>query len=126
MAMMLHGIERLKKFPLINAHSPFYKNQVKELIGFAHLISNFLVTKKKKLKEIGFRDKDISINHLSIDTDQMQPVNKNYSNSIKILYLGRLTDFMAQLKQFVHLNFASKNVARRASYCWRWRKNVRM
>ncbi len=99
---------KIEKFPLINAHSPFYKNQVKELIGFVHLISNSLVT-KKKLKEIGFRDKDISINHLSIDTDQMQPVNKNYSNSIKILYLGRLTDFKGPVETIRAFELASKN-----------------
>ena len=82
------------------------QKSIKELIGFVHLISNSLVT--KKLKEIGFRDKDISINHLSIDTDQMQPVNKNYSNSIKNLYLGT-TDFKGPVETIRAFELASKN-----------------
>lgn len=88
---------KIENFPYINAHPSSYQKNVAGLINYIRVIANSNAT-KKKLKEVGFLDENIFINHLSVDTDEMKPTLKKYNKYVKILYLGRLTDFKGPLE----------------------------
>lgn len=83
---------RYERFPLLPAQGPFYKKSVKRLSKIFKFIANSLAT-KNKLLEIGVAEKSININYLSVDVDEIFPVEKVRSEEVGILYLGRLTDF---------------------------------
>jgi glycosyltransferase involved in cell wall biosynthesis len=99
---------KVEAFPFIPAHGFGYQKNVKKLIGNVDLIANSKCT-MKKLKHVGFEEKSIHLNYLSVDISQLKPSSKSDNANINILYLGRLTDFKGPLETIEAFEHAKRN-----------------
>jgi glycosyltransferase involved in cell wall biosynthesis len=99
---------KVEKMPFLPAHGLLYKHNAKKMIGRVKLIANSQCT-KQKLLDIGFKENYIFINYLSVDTNELKPLNKKKSDFVRFLYLGRLTDFKGPIETIKAFEIACEN-----------------
>lgn len=98
---------KFEKFPILPAHGPLYKSRVKSIIGKVKIISNSYAT-KDKLLDFGFPEADINVKYLGVELNDADPMRNKNRPEIKVLYLGRLTDFKGPVETILAFELACK------------------
>lgn len=88
---------KVEKMPIIPAHGPFYKSRAVALDGSISIIANSNFS-KDTLIQAGFSEKNILVNYLSVDCDELVPNYEACNEKVRILYLGRLIDCKGPLE----------------------------